>query len=350
MRKTAILMLMLAVGLGAASVYLARDWLRNQTPEPTVAAAEPAFKLTTIVVAKRPLNFGDTLTNEYLSEVNWPADNFPQGAFRSIDELVGAGANGENRVALRAIQVNEPVLRTKITGFGGKATLSTILEKDMRAVTIRVNDVNGVAGFVLPGDRVDVLLTRDEGGGSRNNANLITDILLQNQKVLGIDQKANDDEDKPKVARAVTLEVTPRDAQKLALASQVGSLSLALRNQTNVDPETTRTVRVKDLKGAVTVVVRPKPAKVTTGAPKPAPKRRVITVARPKVPDWTKITIVRGVASSTEKVLRDKSGNPISKGSKTTGARDVDEETSDNGSKKLGPTTQDGPKLLIPQG
>lgn len=347
MRKTAILMLMLAVGLGAASVYLARDWLQNQTPEPTVAAAKPAFELTTIVVAKRPLNFGDTLTGEYLNEVNWPAGNFPEGAFRSIDELIG-GENGENRVALRAIQVNEPVLRTKITGFGGKATLSTILEKDMRAVTIRVNDVNGVAGFVLPGDRVDVLLTRDEStGGSRNNASLITDILLQNQKVLGIDQKANDDEDKPKVARAVTLEVTPRDAQKLALASQVGSLSLALRNQTNVDPESARTVRIEDLKGTVTVVAQPKPVAAT--APKPAPRRRVI-VARPKVPDWTKITIVRGVDSSTEKVLRDKSGNPIAKDSKTTGAREVDEATSDNGSKKPGSATQDGPKLLIPQG
>ncbi len=348
MRKTAILMLMLAVGLGAASVYLARDWLRNQTPAPVAATAEPAFELTTIVVARRPLNFGDTLTGEYLSEIKWPAGNFPEGAFLSIDELIG-GENGENRVALRAIQVNEPVLRSKITGFGGKATLSTILQKEMRAVTIRVNDVNGVAGFVLPGDRVDVLLTRDEnvGGSGRNSASLITDILLQNQKVLGIDQKANDDEDEPKVARAVTLEVTPIDAQKLALASQVGSLSLALRNQTNVDPESTRTVRIRDLKGNVTVVVQPKPVAATATKP---PRRRVVTVARPKVPDWTKITIVRGVESSTEKVLRDKSGNPVSKGSKTTGARDVDEETSDNGSKKLGPTTQDGPKLLIPQG
>ena len=347
MRKTAILMLMLAVGLGAASVYLARDWLRNQTPAPVAAKTEPAFELTTIVVAKRPMNFGDTVTNEYLREVNWPADNFPEGAFRSMDQLVG----DEKRVVLRAIQVNEPVLRTKITGFGGKATLSTILETDMRAVTIRVNDVNGVAGFVLPGDHVDVLLTRNESAGSRsqNSANMITDILLQRQKVLGIDQKANDDEDKPKVARAVTLEVTQRDAQKLALASQVGSLSLALRNETNIDPQASRTVRIKDLKDTSMVVVRPKPAAVT--GPTKAPRRRAVTVApRPKVPDWTKITVVRGVKSSTEKVLRDKSGNLITKGSKTPGAKDVDEETSDNGSKKLGTTTRDGPKLLLPQG
>ena len=347
MRKTAFLMLILAVALGGASVYLARDWLRNQTPE-TVTVSVPSIKLTTIVVAKRPMNFGDTVTREYLVESDWPANNFPDGAFHSLDEVIGTG---DNRVVLRAMQVNEPVMRNKISGFGGKATLSTILETDKRAVTIRVNDVNGVAGFVLPGDHVDVLLTRDEAASGRGGStqNLITDILLQHQKVLGIDQKANDDADKPKVARAVTLEVTPRDAQKLALASQVGSLSLALRSEANLDPESTRTVRIKDLKGNMTVVVQPKPAKVTASTKAP-PKRRGIVAAPPKVPDWTKITVVRGVDSSTEKVLRDKSGKPIVKGAETTGAKDVDEKNGDNGSKKLGTTTQGAPKLLVPQG
>ncbi len=347
MRKTAILMLLLAVALGGASVYLARDWLRNQTPEPVAATAEPAFELTTIVVAKRPMIFGDAITREYLVEAQWPAGNFPEGAFHSIDELVGSG---KNRVVLRTMQVNEPVMKAKVSGFGGKATLATILEKDMRAVTIRVNDVNGVAGFVLPGDHVDVLLTREV---SKNNP--VTDVLLQHQKVLGIDQKANEDEDKPKVARAVTLEVTPLDAQKLVLASQVGSLSLALRSEANLEPQPTRPVRISDLKGNSVVVVQPKPVAATASV-KP-PKRRVIVVApRPKAPDWTKITVVRGVDSSIEKVLRDKSGSPISGSSKTAGAKEVDVETGNNGSKKLGSPPSLGaptllaPKLLIPQG
>src|SRR3546814_6449822 len=90
-------------------------------------------------------------------------------------------------LVLRTLEVNEPVLENKISGFGGKASLAAILSPEMRAVTIRVNDVAGVAGFVLPGDRVDVLLTRDRTGGAGGNVanNLITDVLLQNVKVLG---------------------------------------------------------------------------------------------------------------------------------------------------------------------
>src|SRR3546814_18636931 len=117
----------------------------------------------------------------------------------------------------------------------------------MRAVTIRVNDVAGVAGFVLPGDRVDVLLTRDRTGGEGGNVanNLTTDVLLQNVKVLGIDQDANQEKDQPSVAKALTLEVSQQTAQQLAMASPLGSLALLLRPPGDdapalVPPSTTR--------------------------------------------------------------------------------------------------------------
>ncbi|MCK5275102.1 MAG: Flp pilus assembly protein CpaB, partial [Alphaproteobacteria bacterium] len=248
------------------------------------------------------------------------------------------------RVVLRSIQTNEPVLNSKLSGAGGKATLSTILDKEMRAVTIRVNDVNGVAGFVLPGDRVDVLLTREENQASRNK-NPITDFLLQNIKVLGIDQKANDDEDKPKVARAVTLEVEPFDAQKLALATTVGSLSLALRHEANADADYTRTVRVSDLKARV-LVEEPKAEKVsvTSGeaAAKPAKKKRKVYVT-PANP-YSNVTVVRGVDASTSKVLKDKDkkARPASAGLYAPTARKpaaTQEETAPG-----------GPKIIVPQG
>ena len=126
---------------------------------------------------------------------------------------------------LTAIEANEPILSSKITGPGQRATLSAMIADGMRAVTIRVNDVEGVAGFVLPGDRVDVALTRQ----GDKSASTSTDVVLQNVKVLAIDQIADERADKPSIARAVTLEVDTNSAQKLALASPVGTLSLMLR-------------------------------------------------------------------------------------------------------------------------
>jgi len=341
MRLTAIVMLVLAVAMGAMSVYLARDWLERQGPGES--AAGPQIELTTVVVAKLPMNFGDTVTGEYLTEAEWPAATVPPGSFQKIEELTKPG---EGRVVLRAIQVNEPVLDSKLSGAGGKATMSTILDKDMRAVTIRVNDVNGVAGFVLPGDRVDVLLTRDENtAGSRKGNNPITDILLQNVKVLGIDQKANDDEDKPKVARAVTLEVEPFDAQKLALATTVGSLSLALRNEANADSDYTRTVRVSDLKARILVEetkVEKASATPGEGAAEPVKKVRKVYVA--PVDPFSNVTVVRGVDSSNTKVLKDKdkTSKPVSASSSATA-------TSKPAATKEEPAPG-GPKIIVPQG
>ena len=114
-----------------------------------------------------------------------------------------------------------------------------------RAVSIRVNDVSGVAGFLLPGDRVDVLLTRQLGTGGTKD--LATDVILQNVVVLAIDQLTDEQREKPQVARTATVEVAPDEAQKLALAMQVGNLSLALRNVVTVDPVATDRVRVSDL-------------------------------------------------------------------------------------------------------
>jgi len=239
MRRPAILMLVLSVFLGVLAVYLARDWVQDQ-----VSAAKKVetkqVNLTTVVVAKRPLHFGDELSSSALEEVSWPVRNVPPGSFTAIGQLLG---KGERRVVLKTIQVNEPVLKTKISGFGGRATLSTVIDKELRAVTVRVNDVNGVAGFVLPGDRVDLLLTRQP----KDTKEQITDVLMQNIKVLGIDQDASEDKDKPKVVRAVTLEVTTEESQKLTLAQTVGQLALTLRSATNNEPISHRRIRERDL-------------------------------------------------------------------------------------------------------
>jgi len=265
MRRTAILMLVLSMFLGVLAVYLARDWVQGQIDSANKVESKQV-NLTTIVVAKRPLYFGDELSASAVEEVSWPVANVPPGSFNNVKEILGGG---ERRVVLKTIQLNEPVLKSKISGFGGRATLSTVIDKELRAITIRVNDVNGVAGFVLPGDRVDILLTRSPDGMKGQ----ITDVLMQNVKVLGIDQDASEDKDKPKVVRAATLEVTTEQSQKLTLAQTVGHLTLALRGAANTTPIAHRRIRERDLVDDRLIEDRAVSTDVKeAGAPKPVKK------------------------------------------------------------------------------
>lgn len=228
MRLSSVLTLLVATVLAVLAGLLAQKYLDRQrvAAPPAVVPAKPAT--TKIVVAALPIPFGTPLSSSNLREIEWPADHVPAGTFRSIAELV---SGAERRATLARIEVNEPILRSKITGPGQRASLSSVIEDSKRAVTIRVNDVLGVAGFVLPGDRVDVLLTRSEsvrGGGDQHNKSY-TEVLLQNVRVLAVDQLADEQADKPSVAKSVTLEVDLAASQRLALAGSLGSLTLSLR-------------------------------------------------------------------------------------------------------------------------
>ena len=271
MKTRSLWMLAVAVLLAGGSVFLAQNWL-DRPVQVTNVVQPPTLPTSTVVVAATPLDFGNTIGPEHVRVVEWPASALPAGAFSSVEDLIG---DGERRVALRSIQVNEPVLASKVSGFGGRATLSILVGENMRASTIRVNDVNGVAGFVLPNDRVDVLFTRSEGG-DRNNPNMATDILLQNIRVLGVDQDASEDSDKPTVVKSVTLEVTPNQAQKLVLAQQLGSLSLVLRNVTNNEAAAVKTIRAKDLRVGEANVATKAPRAVPVAKRKPVASVRVV--------------------------------------------------------------------------
>jgi pilus assembly protein CpaB len=228
-----------AVLFGALAVFLAQIWLNNQAElrmrslEAHKKAEPPAH---TIVVASQPLRFGDDISARALREVPWPSDALPAGAFSKISELTA-----DKRVVVMPIEVNEAVLSTKITGPGQRATLSATLQSEMKAVTIRVNDVEGVAGFVLPGDHVDVVMSRSDQNVATN------DVVIQNARVLAIDQLADERADKPSVAKAVTLEVDVASGQKLALASTVGTLSLMLRKAGELAETMSRRVTLADL-------------------------------------------------------------------------------------------------------
>jgi pilus assembly protein CpaB len=246
-RTSTIVMIGFAVLFGLLAVFIAQSWLNNQADmrAKNLEAQNKPLATKTIVVASKPLRFGNDLTSMSLREIPWPADMVPAGAFNTIAELTSAG----RRVVLAAIEANEPILASKITGAGQRATLSAVLQEGMRAVTVRVNDVEGVAGFVLPGDRVDVMLTRQN-----DKAAATSDVVLQNTKVLAIDQMADERTDKPSIVKAVTLEVDTVAAQKLALASSVGNLSLLLRRAGEANSESTRRVTLTDLTGGAAPV------------------------------------------------------------------------------------------------
>jgi pilus assembly protein CpaB len=240
-RSSTIITIGFAVVFGLIAVFVAQSWLNNQADlrmRSLEAMQKPPAATQTIVVAAKPLRFGNDLNAMSLREISWPQDAIPVGAFNTIADLTASG----RRTVLTGIEANEPVLSTKVTGPGQRATLSAALAEGMKAVTIRVNDVEGVAGFVLPGDRVDVTLTR------QNDKNAATsDVVLQNTKVLAIDQIADDRTDKPSIVKAVTLEVDTAAAQKLSLAASIGTLSLMLRKAGETISETTRRITLSDL-------------------------------------------------------------------------------------------------------
>ncbi len=196
----------------------------------------------TIVVAKAPIPPGMPLTRENLREIRWHGTETLPGSFAHVDDLIRDG----RRLALASLQRDEPVLSGRVTAPNQRATLSTQLDDGMRAVAVRVDEIRGVAGFVLPGDRVDVVLSRGEGG-SGGDAKAYADLLLQNAKVLAVDQIAAEGQEKPTVARAVTLELTQMEAQKVVLAQGIGRLSLILRQAGEVGGDPPLRVTASDL-------------------------------------------------------------------------------------------------------
>ena len=188
---------------------------------------------------------------------------------------------------------NEPVLDYKISGPGARGSLSALISEGMRAVSIRVTDVSGVSGFVMPGDYVDVLYTRDEES-RRNGNNLQSDILLQNVKVLGIDQDLNDMSDIPVVVRTVTIEVANVDAQKLHLAEDAGKLSLTLRRAGDTSVDKNQTVEQKSILGAPQKVVR-----------YVAPRRVVAKPVEKTESRHAEVTVIRGETRNEVKVIKD---------------------------------------------
>jgi pilus assembly protein CpaB len=223
--KRAIMMMGIAILFGLGAVVLASRWLLRQ---PTSAGDK-------IVVAASDVNLGQRLTPDMLKLVEWPSGSRPQGAYSDPQKVTG-------RVLKSSILRGEPLSEAKLAPVGTMGGLSALITEGKRAITVRVNDVIGVAGFALPGNYVDIIVStqKDAAANERNGREQsISKIVLERILVLAVAQEVSRDETKPRVVNAVTLEVTPAQAENLDLARSVGTLSLALRNQ--VDPEDAQT-------------------------------------------------------------------------------------------------------------
>ncbi|MEA1072506.1 Flp pilus assembly protein CpaB [Sphingomonas sp. LY160] len=220
MKRQTIIAVGVAVIIGLVAVFLANTYLTGRERQ---LASSPEG-MVRVAVAAMPLAYGADVTADKVKFVNYPATSLPAGTYKSLVELL---PQGKRRVALRPIQINQPLLAADLSGEGQNASIAALLRDGMRAATVSINDVSGVGGFVKPNDTVDVLVTRQSVGTDRGEQ--VTDVLLQNIRVLAMDQDAAGADGKPVVSRTATMEVTPIDAQKLALGMQVGSLSLVLR-------------------------------------------------------------------------------------------------------------------------
>ena len=231
----AVAMLIVSIVLGLAVSALAVGWVSQKG----------AIASNKVVVAVMDIELGSRLNPQMLTTVDWPSGSLPQGAFADAKEL-------QDRVVKTSIQRGEAILNAKLAPVGTQGGLSAVITEGKRAMTVRVNDVVGVAGFALPGNYVDVMVNAQkdkEGAKGNEEQQQISKTVLERVLVLAVAQEAGRDDTKPKVVNAVTLELTLEDAEKLDLARNVGTLSLVLRNQVDKRPVMTAGITKKELFG-----------------------------------------------------------------------------------------------------
>jgi pilus assembly protein CpaB len=254
----------LALLSGLAAAWLALNYLRQ--PENPIRTVEPTA--TEVVVAARDLSLGTILTAEDVKLASWPGGLLPEGYSSSVEEVLGRGV-------ITNVVLNEPLISSKIAVKEAGGGLPIVIPEGYRGVSVRVDDVISIAGFVLPGTRVDVMVTLDQGA---QQGNPITKLMLQNIPVLTSGQVVEQDiNGEPVQVTVITLLVNPEEAEQLVLAATRGRIQLALRNTLDVDSVTTQGARMSSLVPAQRVARSSAPRRAT---PPPAAPTRQIEVWR----------------------------------------------------------------------
>jgi pilus assembly protein CpaB len=259
-RSRPFILLLLALVSGGVAAVVALRYIQQQAT-PLIAKEPPKGR---VVVAARGLPLGALVSERDLKTIDWSGGALPAGFFGSPEQVVGRGL-------LQAVQENEPILASKLAAEGAGGGLPVIIDEGMRAITVGVDQVIGVAGFVLPSTRVDVLLTLPNAENLNEPA---TKVIMQNVRTLAAGQSIQQDkEGKPQQVSVVTFLVTPEQAETLALASQQGRIQLTLRNMLDTNQAQTTGTRVSALMGRLgrRAPSRRATAAVRTSTPEPAP-------------------------------------------------------------------------------
>jgi pilus assembly protein CpaB len=261
-KKRAFFMITSSLILGVAAAWMAGDWLERM-------GQVPETEMATVVAADLAIPFGTKVARRHLKLLEMPNEYAPPGAFRTMEAAI-------DRVTVQPIVAGEILMQERFIDYGDGSTLAAMVAKNMRAVTVRVDDVIGVAGFLLPGNRVDVLASRRE-----QNRRATAETILRDIKVLAVDQTAATEKNEPVIVRAVTLEVKPEDAETLFRAREEGSIQLTLRNPLDEEIE------------EEPIVAEEKPEEPAPAPVAPAP-RRVAPAPTRSFP----VTIIRGTSVS----------------------------------------------------
>ncbi len=283
-------MLIGAIALGLLAVLVMRFYTGTGGSVP--AAVADSSRLTPVVVATAPLPVGKKLDQGQFKTVQWPAESVPVGSFRAVTDLK------LERAMTMPLAAGQPLLEANLSGSASdRASITARIAPDMRAATISVTAVTGTGGFILPGQHVDVIVTR----AATQTDPAMTDLLVQDVRVVAINQDASEAKDKPELVQTVTLEVTPVQSLKLALAQNVGTVTLVLRNPQAGALAALPTVRVVDLKeGGAPLVMA-----VATQGHVRAHRRAVRRVVRSApVQPTDAIVVVRGSDSATYQIAR----------------------------------------------
>lgn len=269
MNSRTLMLIALSVVLGLGAAWMANNWLSARLN--TTADSN----MENVVVAAVEIPFGQMVEPQHVKVVAMPKGTAPDDAFDTVEKATG-------RIATFTMLQGDILRGARLAEHLGGSTLASLIEPTKRAITVRVDDVVGVAGFLLPGNRVDVLVAKKSGGsGSEAKA----ETILYDLRVLAVDQTASTDKTQPVVVRAVTLEMTPEETEKLVKGQTEGRLQLSLRNPLDEQK------KPED----------PKPAPVVVVAPPPAPKP---VVRRSGGIPSGQVTIIRGTEVQNVSVQR----------------------------------------------
>jgi pilus assembly protein CpaB len=240
MRVVTIVSLGASAVLGLAALVVAKTVLPNPAAAQVPGVSAPVQGVA-VVVASKDMKYGDKVDADHLRLTRLPPEAVPQGAFSSIAAVLAADRGGAP-VVLTAITAREPILPSKLSGPGARPSVAAEIGDGMRAYTIKVSDVSGVGGHALPGDRVDVVMLRDMNPMGPVHS-FVSEVVLQDVRVLAVDLNADLTSNKPATPSTATLEVSVAASQKLAVAADLGKLSLALRRTGSAEVTATAPVR-----------------------------------------------------------------------------------------------------------